>query len=69
MKLNDELIRIQNGDQGEGMRKNLETQITYGEALGAKEMVKITGPGGHVVFGSAPVTWKPVFHLADPKPF
>lgn len=47
------------------MRKILETQITYGEALGAKEMVKITGPGGHVVFGSAPVTWKPVFHLMD----
>lgn len=33
MKLNDELIRIQNGEQGEGMRKILETQITYGEAL------------------------------------
>ena len=65
MILNEELQAIQDGKQGEGLQKVLNTLIMYGEAFDAKRMVKITGSMGHVVFGSAPVTWIPVFDLLD----
>lgn len=65
MILNEELQAIQKGEKGEGLQKVLNTLIMYGEAFDAKRMVKITGGMGHVVFGSAPVTWIPVFDLLD----
>ena len=65
MILNEELQAIQDGKKGEGLQKVLNTLIMYGEAFDAERMVKITGSMGHVVFGSAPVTWIPVFDLLD----
>ncbi|GEM_PF-5989018 len=58
MKLNDELIRIQNGEQGEGMRKILETQITYGEALWVRK-----GDGENHRAGRTCGIWKCTGHL------
>ena len=43
MILNEELLAVQNGEQGEAMRKVLSTLVMYGEAFGAERMVKITG--------------------------
>ncbi|MBR0385830.1 MAG: DUF521 domain-containing protein [Erysipelotrichaceae bacterium] len=63
MILNDELLAIQNGEQGEAMRKVLNTLIMYGEAFDAKRMVKITSRMGHCVIGTGTMTWTPVFDL------
>ena len=65
MILNEELLSVQNGEQGEAMRKVLNTLIMYGEAFGAKRMVKITGTMGHAVIGTGSLTWTPVFDLMD----
>lgn len=65
MILNDELLAIKNGQQGEAMAKVLNTLIMYGEAFGAKRMVKITGEMGHAVIGTGSLTWKPVFDLME----
>ena len=63
MILNEELKAVQRGEQGEAMAKVLNTLIMYGEAFGAKRMVKITGKMGHAVIGTGSLTWKPVFDL------
>ncbi len=63
MILNEELQAIQNGVQGEAMQKVLNTLIMYGEAFGAKRMVRITGSMGHCVIATGTITWKPVFDL------
>jgi predicted aconitase len=47
------------------MRKVLNTLVMYGEAFGAKRMVKITGQMGHSVIGTGSMTWKPVFDLME----
>lgn len=65
MILNEELLAVQNGDQGEAMRKVLNTLIMYGEAFGAERMVKITGEMGHCVIGTGTMTWTPVFDLME----
>lgn len=65
MVLNDELLAIQQGEQGESMRKILNTLIMYGEAFDAPRMVKITGKMGHAVIGGAPVTWAPLVELFE----
>ena len=65
MILNEELLAVQRGEQGEAMRKVLNTLIMYGEAFGAERMVKITGRMGHAVIGTGSMTWKPVFDLMD----
>ena len=65
MILNEELLSIQRGEQGEAMKKVLETLIMYGEAFGAERMVRITGEMGHAVIGTGSLTWKPVFDLMD----
>ena len=49
MILNEELLAVQRGEQGEAMRKVLNTLVMYGEAFGAERMVKITGEMGHAV--------------------
>lgn len=63
MLLNEELKAIQRGEQGEAMRKVLNTLVMYGEAFGAERMVKISGPMGHSVIGTGTMTWTPVFDL------
>ncbi len=63
MELNEELKAVQDGLQGEAMQKVLNTLIMYGEAFGAKRMVKITGKMGHAVIATGTITWKPVFNL------
>ena len=65
MILNEELLAVQRGEQGEAMRKVLNTLVMYGEAFGAKRMVKITGRMGHSVIGTGSMTWKPVFDLME----
>ena len=65
MILNEELLAVQRGEQGEAMRKVLNTLVMYGEAFGAKRMVKITGQMGHAVIGTGSMTWKPVFDLME----
>ena len=65
MVLNEELLAIQRGEQGEAMRKVLNTLVMYGEAFGAERMVKITGRMGHAVIGTGSMTWKPVFDLME----
>ena len=65
MILNEELLAVQRGEQGEAMRKVLNTLVMYGEAFGAKRMVKITGQMGHSVIGTGSMTWKPVFDLME----
>ena len=65
MILNEELLAVQRGEQGEAMRKVLKTLIMYGEAFGAERMVKITGQMGHAVIGTGSMTWKPVFDLME----
>ena len=65
MILNEELLAIQRGEQGEAMRKVLNTLVMYGEAFGAERMVKITGRMGHAVIGTGSMTWKPVFDLME----
>ena len=65
MILNEELLAIHRGEQGEGMMKILNTLIMYGEAFDASEMVKITGSMGHAVIGGAPVTWAPLVELFE----
>ena len=65
MILNEELLAVQRGEQGEAMRKVLNTLVMYGEAFGAKRMVKITGKMGHAVIGTGSMTWKPVFDLME----
>ena len=65
MILNEELLAVQRGEQGEAMRKVLNTLIMYGEAFGAERMVKITGRMGHSVIGTGSMTWKPVFDLME----
>ena len=65
MILNEELLAVQNGEQGEAMRKVLSTLVMYGEAFGAERMVKITGKMGHAVIGTGSMTWKPVFDLME----
>lgn len=65
MILNEELLAVQRGEQGEAMRKVLNTLVMYGEAFGAERMVKITGRMGHAVIGTGSMTWKPVFDLMD----
>ena len=47
------------------MRKVLNTLVMYGEAFGAKRMVKITGKMGHAVIGTGSMTWTPVFDLME----
>ena len=63
VQLNEELLAIEEGKQGETMRKVLRTLVMYGEAFGAERMVKITGNMGHAVIGTGTMTWKPVFDL------
>ena len=65
MILNEELLSVQRGDQGEAMKKVLQTLIMYGETFGAERMVRITGEMGHAVIGTGSLTWKPVFDLMD----
>ena len=65
MILNEELHSVQRGEQGEAMRKVLNTLVMYGEAFGAERMVKITGSMGHAVIGTGSMTWGPVFDLMD----
>ncbi len=65
MILNEELLAVQRGEQGEAMRKVLNTLVMYGEAFGADRMVKITGRMGHAVIGTGSMTWKPVFDLME----
>ena len=65
MILNEELLAVQRGEQGEAMRKVLNTLVMYGEAFGAQRMVKITGRMGHSVIGTGSMTWKPVFDLME----
>ena len=65
MILNEELLAVQRGEQGEAMRKVLSTLVMYGEAFGAERMVKITGRMGHSVIGTGSMTWKPVFDLME----
>ncbi len=65
MILNEELLSVQRGEQGEAMRKVLNTLVMYGEAFGAERMVKITGSMGHAVIGTGSMTWGPVFDLMD----
>ena len=65
MILNEELLAVQRGEQGEAMRKVLNTLVMYGEAFGAERMVKITGKMGHSVIGTGSMTWKPVFDLME----
>ena len=65
MILNEELLAVERGEQGEAMRKVLKTLIMYGEAFGAERMVKITGKMGHAVIGTGSMTWKPVFDLME----
>ena len=65
MILNEELLAVQRGEQGETMRKVLNTLVMYGEAFGAERMVKITGKMGHAVIGTGSMTWKPVFDLME----
>ena len=65
MILNDELLSVQNGEQGDAMRRVLNTLVMYGEAFGAERMVKITGEMGHSVIGTGSLTWGPVFDLMD----
>ena len=65
MILNDELLSVQRGEQGEAMQKVLNTLVMYGEAFGAERMVKITGQMGHAVIGTGSLTWKPVFDLME----
>lgn len=65
MVLNEELLAIERGEQGEAMRKVLNTLVMYGEAFGAERMIKITGPMGHSVIGTGSMTWKPVFDLME----
>ena len=65
MILNEELLSVKRGEQGEAMRKVLETLIMYGEAFGAEKMVRITGEMGHAVIGTGSLTWKPVFDLME----
>ena len=65
MILNDELLSVQRGEQGEAMQKVLNTLLMYGEAFGAERMVKITGQMGHAVIGTGSLTWKPVFDLME----
>jgi predicted aconitase len=65
MILNEELLAVQRGEQGEAMRKVRNTLVMYGEAFGAKRMVKITGKMGHAVIGTGSMTWKPVFDLME----
>lgn len=65
MILNEELLSVQRGEQGEAMRKVLNTLVMYGEAFGAERMVKITGSMGHAVIGTGSLTWGPVFDLMD----
>ena len=61
----EELLAVQRGEQGEAMRKVLNTLVMYGEAFGAEKMVKITGKMGHSVIGTGSMTWKPVFDLME----
>ena len=65
MVLNEELLAIERGEQGEAMRKVLSTLVMYGEAFGAERMIKITGRMGHSVIGTGSMTWKPVFDLME----
>ena len=65
MILNEELLSVERGEQGETMRRVLKTLIMYGEAFGAERMLKITGPMGHAVIGTGSMTWTPVFDLMD----
>ena len=65
MILNEELLAVLRGEQGEAMRKVLNTLVMYGEAFGAERMVKITGKMGHAVIGTGSMTWKPVFDLME----
>ena len=65
MILNEELLAVERGEQGEAMRKVLKTLVMYGEAFGAERMVKITGKMGHAVIGTGSMTWKPVFDLME----
>ena len=65
MILNEELLAVQRGEQGEAMKKVLNTLVMYGEAFGAERMVKITGKMGHSVIGTGSMTWKPVFDLME----
>lgn len=63
MELNEELQAIEDGLQGDAMRRVLNTLIMYGEAMGAKRMIPITGTMGHCVIATGTITWKPVFDL------
>lgn len=63
MELNKELQAIADGKSGETMKKILNTLVMYGEAFGAKRMVKLTGPMNHCVIATGTITWKPVFNL------
>ena len=63
MELNEELQAIQKGEKGETMKKILNTLVMYGEAFGAKRMVKLTGAMNHCVIATGTITWKPVFNL------
>lgn len=63
MELNEELKAIEDGLQGDAMRRVLGTLVMYGEAMGAKRMIPITGKMGHCVIATGTITWKPVFDL------
>jgi len=65
MKLPPELVNIINGKEGDTKRKMLETLIIYGEAFGAKRMVKITHGEGHLVTSFGTPMIKPVYDCFD----
>ena len=67
MILNEELLAVQRGEQGEAMRKVLNTLVMYGEAFGAERMVKITGKMGHSVIGTGSMTAQAELHYGSPR--
>ncbi len=65
MELTREQEEILNGSQGEMKAKVLKTLVMYGEAFGAKRLVKVTGRYGHLVTSFGIGVMKPVYKLMD----
>lgn len=65
MQLTREQEEILNGSQGEMQAKVLKTLVMYGEAFGAKRLVKVTGKYGHLVTSFGIGVMKPVYKLMD----
>ena len=64
MHLTDEERAILNGEQGEVMRKALESIVLYGQTFGAQRLTPIDG-GVHFVTSCSLSILKPVFALID----